>query len=176
MMVFSEISICRDGLVGYDAALTQLRSWVQFPVFVLFFYLFASSTLQQLVPLLCTTFPHGYSSHSLGLLIQLGSVSDTCCVILFTSSQIITLCTLQSTRNIPEPQISQYEHSHISQCNCHHFPPCFHCCPETLHLFAPLGSSFLLILLCIYAQQLDHIWVSHCLGPLDSVISRDLCH
>lgn len=24
----------RDGLVGYDAALTQLRSWVQFPFFV----------------------------------------------------------------------------------------------------------------------------------------------
>jgi hypothetical protein len=68
--VFFEISeICRDGLVGYDAALTQLRSWVQFPVFVLFFYLFASSALQHLVPLLCTTFPHGYSSHSLGLLI-----------------------------------------------------------------------------------------------------------
>ena len=94
-IVFFEISeICRDGLVGYDAALTQLRSWVQFPVFVLFFYLFASSALQQLVPLLCTTFPHGYSSHSLGLLIYLGTISDTCCVILFTSSQIITVCTL----------------------------------------------------------------------------------
>ena len=24
----------RDGLVGYDAALTQLRSWVQFPFLV----------------------------------------------------------------------------------------------------------------------------------------------
>ena len=26
---------CRDGLVGYDAALTQLRSWVRFPFLVL---------------------------------------------------------------------------------------------------------------------------------------------
>ena len=26
--------IRRDGLVGYDAAFTQLRSWVQFPLFV----------------------------------------------------------------------------------------------------------------------------------------------
>ena len=30
------ILICRDGLVGYDAAFTQLRSWVQFPLFVFF--------------------------------------------------------------------------------------------------------------------------------------------
>ena len=28
---------CRGGLVGYDAALTQLRSWVQFPFLVLLF-------------------------------------------------------------------------------------------------------------------------------------------
>ena len=26
---------CWDGLVGYDAALTRLRSWVQFPVLVI---------------------------------------------------------------------------------------------------------------------------------------------
>jgi hypothetical protein len=26
----------RDGLVGYDAALTRLRSWAQFPVLVFF--------------------------------------------------------------------------------------------------------------------------------------------
>ena len=30
------ILVCRDGLVGYDAAFTQLRSWVQFPLFVFF--------------------------------------------------------------------------------------------------------------------------------------------
>ena len=35
MHVFSKIHR-RDGLVGYDAALTQLRSWVQFPFLVNF--------------------------------------------------------------------------------------------------------------------------------------------
>ena len=30
------ILVCRDGLVGYDATFTQLRSWVQLPLFVFF--------------------------------------------------------------------------------------------------------------------------------------------
>ena len=34
-----ENSSSRDGLVGYDAALTQLRSGVRFPFFVRFFFL-----------------------------------------------------------------------------------------------------------------------------------------
>eukprot|EP00985_Skeletonema_marinoi_P002899 scaffold1185_cov108-Skeletonema_marinoi.AAC.1 len=34
------LSMSRDGLVGYDAALTRLRSRVRFPVFVLNFYPF----------------------------------------------------------------------------------------------------------------------------------------
>ena len=29
-------SLCRDGLLAYDAALTQLRSWVQFPFLIYF--------------------------------------------------------------------------------------------------------------------------------------------
>ena len=33
-----ESSSSRDGLVGYDAALTQLRSGVRFPFFVRFFF------------------------------------------------------------------------------------------------------------------------------------------